>query len=74
MAVNGNVKETKKPKVNVFEKSFREIKAEAKRITWAPRKEIKKAIAAVLTFCVIYVVIVGALDFGFSNLFKLIFK
>lgn len=74
MAVNGNVKETNKPKVNVFEKAFRELKAEVKRITWAPKNEIKKSIAAVLTFCVIYVVIVGILDFGFSNLFKLIFK
>lgn len=74
MAVNGNVKESSKPKVNVFTKFAREIKAEGKRITWAPKKEIKKAIAAVVTFCVIYVVIVGVLDFGFSNLFKLIFK
>lgn len=74
MAVNGNVKQTNKPKVNVFEKAFKEIKAEGKRITWASKKEIKKAIAAVLTFCVIYVVIVGILDFGFNNLFKLIFK
>jgi preprotein translocase subunit SecE len=74
MAVNGNVKETIKPKVNVFQKAYREMKAEVKRITWASKKDTKKATAAVLTFCVIYVVIVGILDFGFSNLFKLIFK
>jgi preprotein translocase subunit SecE len=74
MAVNGKVSENNQPKLNVFSKFFREIKAESKRITWAPKKEIKKAIAAVVTFCVIYIVIVGIMDFGFSNLFKLIFK
>lgn len=74
MAVNGNVKQSNQLKVNFFTKAFREIKAETKRITWAPKKDIKKAIAAVVTFCVIYVVIVGILDYGFSNLFKLIFK
>lgn len=74
MAVNGKVSENNQPKLNVFSKFFREIKAESKRITWAPKKEIKRAIAAVVTFCVIYIVIVGIMDFGFSNLFKLIFK
>jgi preprotein translocase subunit SecE len=74
MAVNGKVKETNKSKVNIFKKTYSEMKAEVKRITWASKKETKKAIAAVLTFCVIYVVMVGILDFGFSNLFKLIFK
>lgn len=74
MAVNGKVKETKEQKINAFVKFFRGIKAEIKRITWASKKEAKKAIAAVVTFCVIYVVIVGILDYGFSNLFKLIFK
>lgn len=74
MAVNGKVKENNQPKVNVFTKAFREIKAEAKRITWASKNEVKKAIAAVVTFCVIYVIIVGIMDFGFNNLSKLIFK
>jgi len=74
MAVNGKVSENNQPKLDVFSKFFREIKAESKRITWAPKKEIKRAIAAVVTFCVIYIVIVGIMDFGFSNLFKLIFK
>lgn len=74
MAVNGKVKDSNRPKVNFLTKAFREIKAETKRITWAPKKEIKKALAAVVTFCVIYVIVVGVLDYGFSNLFKLIFK
>jgi preprotein translocase subunit SecE len=74
MAVNGNVKESNQFKENFFTKAFRGIKAEAKRITWPPKKEIKKALAATVTFCVIYIVFVGILDYGFSNLFKLIFK
>ncbi|MCM0646798.1 preprotein translocase subunit SecE [Clostridium swellfunianum] len=74
MAVNGNAKEVNYSKENFFTKAFRGIKAETKRITWAPKKEIKKALAATLIFCVIYMVIVGILDLGFSNLFKLIFK
>ena len=74
MAVNGNIKQNTETKVNIFTKTFRGIKAEAKRITWASQKDVKKALAAVATFCVIYIVIVGVLDYGFSNLFKLIFK
>jgi preprotein translocase subunit SecE len=74
MAVNGKVKETNHFKENFFAKAFRGIKAETKRITWAPKKEVKKALAATVTFCVIYIVIVGILDYGFSNLFKLIFN
>jgi preprotein translocase subunit SecE len=74
MAVNGNVKQNNQPRVNVFTKAFREIKAETKRITWASKKEVKKALAAVAVFCVIYMVVVGVLDYGFTNLFKLIFK
>jgi preprotein translocase subunit SecE len=74
MAVTGNVKETNQAKVNVFTRAFRSVKAETKRITWPPMKEVKKALAAAVTFCVIYIVLIGILDYGFSNLFKLIFK
>lgn len=74
MAVSGEVKQTKQPKTNPITRFFKEMKAEIKRITWASKKDVKKAVAAVLTFCVIYLVLVGALDFGFTNLFKLIFK
>jgi preprotein translocase subunit SecE len=74
MAVNSSVKENNQLKVNVLTKAFREIKAEAKRITWPSQKEVKKAVAAVVTFCVIYIAVVGIMDLGFSNLFKLIFK
>lgn len=77
MAVNGNVNEVKQPagKTNAIVKFFREIKAELKRMTWASKNDVKKAIAAVVTFCVVYIVLVGVFDYGFNNLFnKLIFK
>jgi preprotein translocase subunit SecE len=74
MAVNGNVKEANHSNMNFFTKAFRGIKAETKRITWASKKEVKKSLAATLIFCVIYIVIIGIYDYGFSNLFKLIFN
>nr|WP_246503572.1 preprotein translocase subunit SecE [Clostridium polyendosporum] len=55
-------------------KFFREVKAEVKRITWPSKQELKKAFLAVLVFALIYVVLVGGLDFIFKNLFDLIFK
>jgi preprotein translocase subunit SecE len=74
MAVNGNVKEANHSNMKFFTKAFRGIKAEAKRITWAPKKEVKKALAATLIFCVIYIAVIGIYDYGFSNLFKFIFN
>lgn len=53
---------------------FKELKAELKRITWASKEQLKKATATVMAFCVIYVLIVGVLDFGFKNLIALLFK
>ena len=69
-----------KPKVksqindNKVFKFFRELKAEIKRMTWPSKIDFKKAAIAVFTFCIIYVVIVSALDYGCNNLYKLIFK
>lgn len=74
MAVNGKVKESKESKVSFFTRTYRGLKAEMTRITWPTKEETKKAIAAVVTFCVIYTVVVGIMDYGFNNLFKLIFK
>jgi preprotein translocase subunit SecE len=72
MSVNGNIKEKSNQKGIV--KFFRELKAEAKRITWPSRKDIKKATIAVASFSFIFVVFVGLLDYGYNNLYKLIFK
>lgn len=53
---------------------FRGLQAEFKRITWAPKKEVKKATAAVVSFCILYMILVGVLDAMFINIFKMVFK
>jgi preprotein translocase subunit SecE len=74
MAVNGNVKAKGKSDQKGIVKFFKELKAEAKRITWPSKKDIKKATIAVVSFSFLYVIFVGLLDYGFNNLYKLIFK
>ncbi|MBU3188618.1 preprotein translocase subunit SecE [Clostridium bowmanii] len=74
MAVNGNVKLKEKSNQKGMSKFFRELKAEAKRITWPSKKDTKKSTIAVVSFSFIFVVLVGLLDYGFNNLYKLIFK
>ncbi len=78
MAVQNGVKKAKNSNSatsgNGFVNFFVELKSEVKRITWASKENVKKATATVMTFCLIYVVIVGLLDFGFKNLFDIIFK
>ena len=75
MAVKENVNLTKKSPIKggLF-KFFREVKAEVKRITWPSKNETKKALIAVGVVVLIYLVLVGGLDYIFQNLFKWIFK
>lgn len=76
MALEHNV--GKKEKVSKSENSFLnflgEFKGELKRITWPSKEDAKKATMTVIMFCLIYIVFVGLLDFGFNNLYKIIFK
>lgn len=75
MAVKENVNLTKKsPSKGRLLKFFREVKAEVKRITWPSKNETKKALIAVGVVVLIYVVLVGGLDYIFQNLFEWIFK
>jgi preprotein translocase subunit SecE len=74
MAVTGNVKVKETSNQKGIVKFFKELKAEAKRITWPSKKDIKKATIAVVSFSFLYVIFVGLLDYGFNNLYKLIFK
>ena len=75
MAVKENVNLTKKaPKNGGIFKFFREVKAEIKRITWPSKNETKKALIAVGVVVLIYIVLVGGLDYIFQNLFEWIFK
>ena len=50
------------------------LKAEVKRITWPSKDDTKKALIAVGVVVLIYIILVGGLDYIFTNLFKLIFK
>ena len=74
MAVDGKVKLTEGTSKNGVGKVFRELKAEFKRITWPSKKDIKKAVIAVVVFCLIYVLYVSVLDGAFRNLFELLFR
>ena len=74
MAVDGNLKVKKKSNQKGIVNFFKELKAEAKRITWPSKKDIKKATIAVTSFSFLFVIFVGLLDYGFNNLYKLIFK
>ena len=72
MAVNGKVKQkdSGKKKTNFS----REVKAEAKRITWPSKEDTKKAFWAVLGFTIISMILICVMDYGFSNLFYVILK
>ena len=65
---------SKSPKNGGVFKFFRELKAEIKRITWPSKNETKKALIAVGVVVLIYIVLVGGLDYIFQNLFQWIFK
>ena len=53
---------------------MKDLKSEFGRMTWPSKESIKKSTITVFTFCFIFVVIVGLLDYGFNNVYKLIFK
>ncbi|WP_338630940.1 preprotein translocase subunit SecE [Clostridium baratii] len=53
---------------------FKNVVAEFKRITWPSKQETKKALIAVLGFTIVYVILVGGLDYIFQNLFQVVLK
>ena len=74
MSANNNAKTEKAVKNNGLIGFFREVKAEVKRITWPSKDETKKAFVAVITFTILYTLLVGGFDFIFKNLFEVILK
>ena len=74
MAVNGKVSKEEKKKSKGIVGFYNGVLSEIKRITWAPKEEVKKATVAVVTVIAIFTVLISAMDFGFNNLYKLIFK
>lgn len=74
MAIKEGVKTKNNSEKNSIAKFFRGIKAEVKRITWPSKDDTKKALIAVGVVVLIYIILVGGLDYIFSSLFKLIFN
>ncbi|GAA0745884.1 preprotein translocase subunit SecE [Clostridium oceanicum] len=77
MVANKKIKGSQQPsatKNKGFMNFFKDLKSEFKRITWASKEDVKKATITVLVFCFVYVLIIGMFDYGFNNLFKLIFN
>lgn len=72
MSAKNNVKTEKTVKSNGLLSFFKEVKIEVKKITWPSKSETKKAFVAVLTFTLMYTILVGGLDSIFSSLFKMI--
>ncbi|MFW2489412.1 preprotein translocase subunit SecE [Clostridium chromiireducens] len=72
MSAKNNVKTEKAVKSNSLLSFFKEVKIEVKKITWPSKSETKKAFVAVLTFTLMYTILVGGLDSIFSSLFKMI--
>ncbi|MBU5485018.1 preprotein translocase subunit SecE [Clostridium sp. MSJ-11] len=63
-----------KPKRGGIIGFFKGVKGEFKRITWASKEEVKKSTIISLSFCLIYMVAIGLIDFGFNKLSQIIYK
>ena len=74
MSAKNEIKTEKAVKKNGLFGFLREVKAEVKRITWPSKDDTKKALIAVVIFTLIYILLVGGLDFIFKNLFEIILK
>ncbi|SHK81163.1 protein translocase subunit secE/sec61 gamma [Clostridium cavendishii DSM 21758] len=74
MTVNSKIETPSTKKGIGVVRFFREVKAEVKKITWPSKENTKKAILAVAAFTLISLVLIGAMDYIFQNLFELVFK
>ena len=61
----------KKNRPNMM-KYFRGVVAEMKKVSWPTRKELINTTIIVLTFIVVFSIIVGAIDLGLGKLLELI--
>ena len=53
---------------------IKESKAELKKVVWPTKEDVFSSIKVVIISTVIIAVVLGALDSGFSELFRLIMK
>ncbi|EKQ57383.1 MULTISPECIES: preprotein translocase subunit SecE [unclassified Clostridium] len=74
MSVKNNVKAEKTVKNNGLISFFKEVKMEVKKITWPSKDETKKAFVAIITFTLMYTILVGGLDTIFEKLLQAILK
>ncbi|MCR3758031.1 preprotein translocase subunit SecE [Clostridium felsineum] len=74
MAANVKNRNVEKSPLKGFVGFFKDLGAETHRITWPSKETLKKTTIAVITFCAVYIIVVAIMDFGFNNLFKVIFK
>ena len=74
MAVNVKNRNVEKSPLKGFVGFFKDLGAEIHRITWPSKEDTKKTTIVVLSFCVLYIIVVAIMDYGFNNLFKVIFS
>ena len=53
---------------------IKESKAELKKVVWPTKEDVFSSIKVVIISTVVIAVVLGALDLGFSELFRLIMK
>ena len=53
---------------------FKESRAELKKVVWPTRADVLSSIKVVIISTIIVAVILGLLDLGFSELFRLILR
>lgn len=53
---------------------FKESKAELKKVVWPSKDDVISSIKVVIIATLIVAIILGALDLGFTQLFRLILK
>lgn len=63
--------EKKKSKFNLI-KTFRDMWAELKKVTWPSKKDLIRQSTVVIVFVLVLTVLVGLIDTGLSALLKLI--
>ena len=53
---------------------IKESKAELKKVGWPTKEDVFSSIKVVINSTIVVAVVLGALDLGFSELFRLIMK
>ena len=53
---------------------IKESKAEVKKVVWPTKEDVFSSIKVVIISTIVVAVVLGALDLGFSELFRLIMK